>query len=133
MSVLLSSLDRVTAASPPADVGDRVRIERDETRYPSKGTWPRFRGRIGTVVEINVDRKRAHLTEYGVVFGAVRHLPDGSIRPANGRDVATFFKRHEMRVLAPQRHANGSSGRRRVVVPAEFDAHRDPVAVRRAS
>jgi ribosomal protein L21E len=43
------------------NLGDRVRIERDEIRYPSKGTWPQFRGRTGTVVEVNAD-------EYGVVF-----------------------------------------------------------------
>lgn len=30
------------------NIGDRVRIERNETRYPSKGTWPQFRGRTGT-------------------------------------------------------------------------------------
>jgi ribosomal protein L21E len=35
------------------NVGDRVKIQRDETRYPSKGTWPQFRGKTGTVVEIN--------------------------------------------------------------------------------
>ncbi len=58
------------------NVGDRVRIERDETRYPSKGTWPRFRGRVGTVVEINADRQRPHLTEYGVAFGKVWPRPD---------------------------------------------------------
>jgi len=55
------------------NVGDQVRVERAETRYPSKGTWPRFRGRTGTVVEINRDRKRPHLIEYGVVFGKVRN------------------------------------------------------------
>jgi hypothetical protein len=130
---LLSSLDRVTAASPPADVGDRVRVERDEARYPSKGTWPRFRGRTGTVIEVNVERRRPHLTEYGVVFGAVHHRPDGSIRPANGRDVATFFKRHEIRALAPQRRAGGSSRRARVTVAAMLDTDRELVAAGRAS
>ena len=42
-------------------VGNRVRIERDETIYPAKGTWPQFRGCTGIVVEIN-------LGESGVVF-----------------------------------------------------------------
>jgi hypothetical protein len=46
------------------NVGDRVRIERDEVRYPSQGTWPQFRGKTGTIVEIN-------LGEYGVCFGKV--------------------------------------------------------------
>src|SRR5437588_800 len=54
--------------SAPA-VGDRVRIERDERRHPSKGTWPQFRGRRGTVVEVTVDRKHPHPTEFGVVCG----------------------------------------------------------------
>ena len=70
-------------------VGDRVRIERDETRYPSKGTWPQFRGRIGTVVEIN-------LGEYGVVFGKVRKpRSNGSIAMAE----AVWFQPYELRVI----------------------------------
>ena len=52
------------------DIGDRVVIERDETRYRSKGTWPQFRGRTGTVVQIN-------LGEYGVAFGKVTPRTDG--------------------------------------------------------
>src|SRR5262249_44095493 len=81
-------------------VGDRVRIERDETLYPSKGTWPQFRGRIGTVVEVNTDRKRPHLTEFGVVFGKAR--TDGR---GGQRQIVTWFKLHEIRALAPVRHA----------------------------
>ena len=52
------------------DVADRVRIERDETGHPCKGTWPQFRGRTGTVVEINHDRKRPHLTEWAAVLAS---------------------------------------------------------------
>jgi hypothetical protein len=84
-------------------VGDRVRIERDETRYPSKGTWPQFSGKTGTIVSINRDRERPHLTEYGVAFGKTR------INPTHGAlqgFATTWFKVYEMRVLAPQRHAN---------------------------
>jgi hypothetical protein len=61
-------------------VGDKVRIERDETRHPSRGTWPQFRGKTGTVVEI-------------------RSAPEG---PAGKRaftwDQASvaWFKRHEI-------------------------------------
>jgi hypothetical protein len=76
-------------------VGTRVRIERDETRYPSKGTWPQFRGKTGTVVEVNHDRVRPHLTEYGVVFGKPRL--DGR---GGQREVITWFKSHEIRALA---------------------------------
>lgn len=85
------------------NVGDRVVVERDETRFPSKGTWPEFRGRTGTVVEVNEDRKRPHLTEYGVVFVKVRATPTtfGSI--SDGQPV--WFKAHEMRDVAAERHA----------------------------
>lgn len=89
-------------------VGDRVLIGRDETLYPSKGTWPRFRSRTGTVVEINTDRKRRHLTEYGVAFGSVTPRTD---RPGifnwDARSVA-WFKLYEVTVIsrvAPVRHA----------------------------
>jgi len=93
------------------NVGDRVRIERDETRYPSKGTWPQFRGRTGTVVEVNADLKRPHLTEYGVSFGATRRRPNGSL---HGDHVVTWFKVYEMTPApAPVRPAGG-----RTAVPA---------------
>jgi len=81
-------------------VGDRVRVERDETRYPCRGTWPQFRGRTGTVVEVNADRQRPHLTEYGVSF--------------TKRDRAwAWFKVYELTVIgttAPVCHADGQEG-----------------------
>jgi hypothetical protein len=79
------------------NIGDRVRIERDETRYPSKGTWPQFRGKTGTVVEINTDTKHPHLTEYGIVFGSTRRRPNGSL---HGNGVTTWFKAYELAALA---------------------------------
>jgi hypothetical protein len=72
------------------NVGGRVRIERDETRYPSKGTWPQFRGKTGTVVEIN-------LGEIGVVFGKVKPRHDGRgkfIR--SGHEPITWFQSYEL-------------------------------------
>lgn len=81
-------------------VGDAVRIERDEARYPSKGTWPQFRGRVGTVVEVNTDRKHAHLTEYGVVFAKAR--TDGR---GGQYSIVTWFKLHEMHALTPEVNA----------------------------
>lgn len=81
------------------DIGHQVRIERDETRYPSKGTWPEFRGRTSIIVEINVDRKRPHLTEYGVLFAKTLH-----------RHGVTWFKDYELFTLAPQRHAEPGYG-----------------------
>ena len=66
-------------------VGDRVRIERDEAMHPSRGTWRQWRGRTGTVVAINTDR-RPVATEYGVTFGT-RERADA------------WFLRHELTVL----------------------------------
>jgi hypothetical protein len=89
-------------------VGDRVRIERDEVRYPSKGSWPRFRGKTGTVVEVNSAGLGA--TEYGVALG--KTLPASG--KAGGNMTAhnlTWFKAHEMRLLRPQRHAKPLSAR----------------------
>ncbi|CAN5352802.1 hypothetical protein BH11ACT6_BH11ACT6_01750 [soil metagenome] len=76
-------------------LGDRVRIERDETKYPSRGTWPQFRGRVGTLIEINTDRKHPHLTEYGVVFGKVTPRTDGRGKFSHS-DVVTWFKHCEL-------------------------------------
>ena len=77
-------------------VGDRVRIVRDETRYPSKGTWPQFRGRIGTVVTINRDRVRPHLTEYGVALGFVSARADGLSQFSYDASSVVWFKDYEM-------------------------------------
>ena len=88
-------------------VGTRVRIERDEKRYPSKGTWPQFRGKTGTVVQVNVDRERPHLTEYAVTFGKPRNPNQHGTIPV-GPDTY-WFNVYELVNLAPQRpqeHAN---------------------------
>jgi hypothetical protein len=98
--------DTLMSRSPR--VGDRVVIERDETRFPPKGTWPQFRGRKGTVVEVNRDRKHPHLTEYGLSFGPTRRRPDGSL---HGDNVPTWFLLREIVViataLAPESPAEG--------------------------
>jgi len=84
----------MTTATTP-NVGDRIRIERDETRYPPKGTWPQFRRRNGTVVEINSG-------EYGVVFSKVRKPREGSGSIAMPE--AVWFQPHEIRALAAVRN-----------------------------
>ena len=92
-------------------VGDHVRIERDETRYRPKGTWPRFRGRVGTVVEINRDRRRPDRTEYGVVFTKTRPRPDRPGQLAHG-GVVTWFKGYELAQIrgeASQSHAEDAT------------------------
>jgi hypothetical protein len=90
----------VTACTPR--VGDRVRVKRDETRYPTRGSWPRFRGRTGTVIEINPDRRRSHLTEYAVAFGKVSARTNNGSLKASG---IAWFKVYEIAALAYQRHA----------------------------
>jgi hypothetical protein len=35
-------------------VGDLVRAERDAVARPPRGSWPKYRGRVGTVVSLNV-------------------------------------------------------------------------------
>jgi hypothetical protein len=80
-------------------VGTKVRIERDETLYPSKGTWPQFRGKTGTVVQVNVDRERPHLTEYAVTFGKFRKPNQHGTIPV-GPDTY-WFKAYELLNIAP--------------------------------
>jgi ribosomal protein L21E len=68
--------------------GDRVRIERDEALYPSRGSWPQFRGKVGTVVTINREDR-----EWGVKFTASHDEPihwfrPREMRPAGSRHVA---------------------------------------------
>lgn len=70
-------------------IGTRVRVERDETKYPPKGTWPRFRGKTGTLVSRNGD-------EYGVIFGPVWLHPETGRLKWSGVDVITWFKRYEL-------------------------------------
>ena len=71
------------------EVGTVVRIERDETKYPSKGTWPQFRGRTGTVVEFNLGE-----------------IAIGKTLPASGRrggnmagNAVTWFRPYELAVI----------------------------------
>jgi hypothetical protein len=66
------------------EVGMRVKIERDEKKFPPRGTWRWFRGRTGTLLEINKSGKGPW--EYGVSFGDAAH-------------VEAWFKRHEVRPL----------------------------------
>ncbi|MQA14218.1 MAG: hypothetical protein GEV09_08610 [Pseudonocardiaceae bacterium] len=63
-------VDRSYSQAHPFRVGGRVRIERDEQLYPSKGSWPRYRGRTGTVVELNPTPTRTAPPEIGVSFNA---------------------------------------------------------------
>jgi hypothetical protein len=64
-------------------VGDRVKVERDERLYPSKGTWQRYRDKTGTVVSIN-----KAVGEYGVAWTAKSDL---------GRQSPNaWFKLHEL-------------------------------------
>lgn len=81
---------------PKLAPGATVRVERDETKYPSRGTWPQFRGRTGTLIEVN--RAGGGLPEYGVVFGTVTPRTDGRGAYSHS-DIVTWFKSYELRVL----------------------------------
>ncbi|QTF81475.1 hypothetical protein SEA_TARSUSIV_51 [Mycobacterium phage TarsusIV] len=45
--------------------GTKVVIERDETKYPAKGTWKQFRGKKGVVT---CEVRGGGAVEYGVSF-----------------------------------------------------------------
>ncbi|AEK07324.1 hypothetical protein PBI_MYXUS_52 [Mycobacterium phage Myxus] len=61
-------------------VGTPVTVERDETKYPSRGTWPRFRGKKGFVTAVV---RGGGPVEYGVTFSR------------NG-DTDAYFKQYEL-------------------------------------
>lgn len=63
-------------------IGDRVKIARDEKKYPARGTWRKFRNKYGQLEAINKDGKGPW--EYGVNL--------------EGYGV-TWFKKHEIREL----------------------------------
>jgi hypothetical protein len=77
-------------------VGDRIRIERDEQLYPSRGTWPNYRGRTGTVVALNYAAR-----EIGVSFEKYIHPREG---------VQAWFLSRE---LVPEDGADRPQSRRR--------------------
>lgn len=76
-------------------VGNLVRIERDEKVHPSKGTWPKYRGKPGVVVILNEEDE-----EIGVEVGAttVRFRDDRNGLQYDHTKVA-WFKSHELRVV----------------------------------
>ena len=96
---MIENTHTATATAAVA-VGTRVRIEREETRHPSRGTWPQFRGRTGTVVQVNGDRKLPHLTEYAVTFGKPRKPNQHGTIPV-GSD-SYWFRSHELVNVGPQ-------------------------------
>jgi hypothetical protein len=72
-------------------VGDRVLIERDETLYPSRGSWPRYRGKVGTVVQVN-----SRDDEIGVVLGAPVKVRTDRPTMAYGDRTVVWFRPHEL-------------------------------------
>ncbi|KRD08622.1 hypothetical protein ASE48_08655 [Mycobacterium sp. Root265] len=57
--------------------GTKVLIQRDEKKYPARGTWKQFRGKKGVITCINTD-------EFGVSFA-----------PGGGNTDA-YFKGYEL-------------------------------------
>ncbi|BBC43875.1 hypothetical protein [Mycobacterium phage GS4E] len=60
--------------------GTKVVIERDETKYPTRGTWRWFRGKTGVVTAVITG---VGATEYGVSFSKDLHSD-------------AYFKRYEL-------------------------------------
>ena len=60
--------------------GDRVRLERDEVKYPVRGTWRWYRGKTGRFIVRNSD-------EYGVSF-------------SKDDNVDAWFKRYELSIIS---------------------------------
>lgn len=60
-------------------IGTKVVVQRDEKKYPSRGTWPQFRGRKGVVTGTSHG-------EIGVSF-----------RNSNSADA--YFQRYELKVI----------------------------------
>lgn len=58
--------------------GTKVIVQRDETKYPPKGTWPWYRGKKGVVVTNLI-----HPSEYGVSF-------------TGGDSADAYFKEYEL-------------------------------------
>jgi hypothetical protein len=74
---------------PHFQVGDVVRVERDEQRFPARGTWSRYRARVGVVAVADNDG------EVGVELTPYAHT-------------RTWFLPHELvRVDAALLHAEG--------------------------
>lgn len=75
-----------------------VRVGRDETRWPSHGSWPTYRGRKATIVSVNREVHDSgpnigqpfHL-EYGVCFDAYVH--------PTKEGAQSWFLPHELEVL----------------------------------
>ncbi|ATN92178.1 hypothetical protein SEA_TIPSYTHETREX_48 [Mycobacterium phage TipsytheTRex] len=60
--------------------GTKVVIQRDETKYRSRGTWKQFRGKKGVVT---CEVRGAGPVEYGVSF-------------SGGDSADAYFKRYEL-------------------------------------
>lgn len=69
-------------------IGTRVIVERDETKYPSRGSWPRFRGKRGTVTGTS-------LGEIGVSF-------------SGGKEAEAWFQRYELRAINSRKKKSDS-------------------------
>jgi hypothetical protein len=80
-------------------VGDAVRVERDETLYPSRGTWPRYRNRPGFVVMVNREGGPSGEPEYGVILTTTRPpwRQDAPGQLSYDSGLVNWFRPHELR------------------------------------
>lgn len=73
--------------------GDIVKISRDEKLYPPRGTWPKYRNRVGTVVNPCTQG------EVGVAFQRTWRDEDNKLK-WQGSDT-TWFMPYELVKLDP--------------------------------
>ncbi len=114
----------MTSNEYPA-IGDRVKIERDQKLYPSKGTWPQFRGRTGTVVQFN-------LGEIGVCFGKVWAASPKANRVLEWEaDQVYWFQPYEVALSGPPKAATVAARSPRIA--AEGNGAREPSKARESA
>lgn len=80
-------------------VGDAVRISRDEHRYAPKGTWNRHRSKPGFVVIVN-SSEEVDPPEYGVILTTTRPVwrkePGREHELQYDSDQVLWFAPHEL-------------------------------------
>lgn len=82
------------------NVGDHIKVQRDEKLFPSRGTWSRYRGKTGYICVINEGGGKDDTDEYGVVLTihrpAWRKEPDRGHELSYDSDAVLWFAPHEL-------------------------------------
>lgn len=86
--------------------GDKVRIQRDETLYPPKGTWGQFRNKTGRVVSINrgrttqvVGRPPGMSKQEPAFLREVKIETEYGVSFTKSSDIGAWFRAYELKVI----------------------------------